>query len=67
MRVAVIGGTGFIGRAIVAELEAAGHAVLVVHRGERESDSESGSGTPTSIATTSPAWWRRSTDSRPTP
>ena len=36
MRVAVIGGTGFIGRAIVAELDAAGHAVLVVHRGQRE-------------------------------
>jgi nucleoside-diphosphate-sugar epimerase len=43
MRVAVIGGTGFIGRAIVADLEAAGHAVLVVHRGEREVESPSAS------------------------
>ena len=39
MRVAVIGGTGFIGRTIVAELESAGHAVLVVHRGQREPES----------------------------
>jgi UDP-glucose 4-epimerase len=41
MRVAVIGGTGFIGGAIVAELEAAGHAVLVVHRGTREPETAS--------------------------
>jgi nucleoside-diphosphate-sugar epimerase len=39
MRVAVIGGTGFIGRAIVQELESAGHAVLVIHRGQREPES----------------------------
>jgi len=38
MRVAVIGGTGFIGRAIVAELESAGHAILVIHRGQREAE-----------------------------
>ncbi len=41
MRVAVIGGTGFIGRAIVAELESAGHAVLVIHRGQHEPESPS--------------------------
>jgi UDP-glucose 4-epimerase len=41
MRVAVIGGTGFIGRATVAELEAAGHTVLVIHRGEHELSSGS--------------------------
>ena len=43
MRVAVIGGTGFIGRAIVAELESAGHAVLVLHRGRRESETSASS------------------------
>ena len=36
MRVAMLGGTGFIGRAIVASLESAGHTVLVIHRGEHE-------------------------------
>ena len=36
MRVIVIGGTRFIGRATVEELVAHGHAVLVVHRGETE-------------------------------
>src|SRR5438067_3320870 len=41
MRVAVLGGTGFIGRAIVADLEDAGHAVLVVHRGSHEHDGPS--------------------------
>jgi UDP-glucose 4-epimerase len=41
MRIAVIGGTGFIGRAVVGELEAAGHAVLVVHRGQHEIDAPS--------------------------
>lgn len=41
MRVAVIGGTGFIGRAVVAELASAGHAVLVVHRGRHEPESPS--------------------------
>ena len=63
MRVAVIGGTGFIGRAIVAELASAGHAVLVVHRGQREVEP---------AATTEHAhverhdvagWWQRSTAS----
>jgi len=43
MRVVVIGGTGFVGRAIVADLEAAGHTVLVVHRGQREPSSTSDS------------------------
>ena len=38
MRVVVLGGTRFIGRAIVEELAAAGHDVLVVHRGELEPD-----------------------------
>ncbi len=36
MRVIVLGGTRFIGRAVMAELESAGHEVLVVHRGEHE-------------------------------
>ncbi|MGE3271802.1 MAG: NAD-dependent epimerase/dehydratase family protein [Chloroflexota bacterium] len=36
MRIAVLGGTGFLGRAIVADLEAAGHTVLVIHRGQHE-------------------------------
>jgi nucleoside-diphosphate-sugar epimerase len=36
MRTIVLGGTRFIGRAVVAELVAAGHDVLVVHRGEHE-------------------------------
>ena len=38
MRVVVLGGTRFIGRAIVEELAAAGHEVLVVHRGNLEPD-----------------------------
>jgi nucleoside-diphosphate-sugar epimerase len=36
MRTVVLGGTRFIGRALVKELLAAGHDVLVVHRGEHE-------------------------------
>ncbi len=36
MRVIVLGGTWFVGRAITEALAAAGHAVLVVHRGIRE-------------------------------
>jgi UDP-glucose 4-epimerase len=36
MRVIVIGGTRFIGRAAVEELVAHGHEVLVVHRGQLE-------------------------------
>jgi len=36
MRTIVLGGTRFIGRAVVAELLAAGHDVLIVHRGEHE-------------------------------
>jgi nucleoside-diphosphate-sugar epimerase len=36
LRVAVLGGTRFIGRAIVDELVATGHDVLVVHRGQNE-------------------------------
>jgi nucleoside-diphosphate-sugar epimerase len=36
MRVIVLGGTRFIGRAIAETLTAAGHAVLVVHRGISE-------------------------------
>jgi nucleoside-diphosphate-sugar epimerase len=42
MRVLVLGGTRFIGRAIVEELASAGHEVTVVHRGEREPDDLSG-------------------------
>ncbi|HYR49375.1 MAG TPA: NAD-dependent epimerase/dehydratase family protein [Candidatus Eisenbacteria bacterium] len=38
MKVVVLGGTRFIGRAIVEELAAAGHEVLVVHRGNLEPD-----------------------------
>lgn len=38
MRVAVLGGTIFIGRAIVEELISAGHEVLVCHRGDHEPD-----------------------------
>ena len=36
MRIAVLGGTRFIGRAAVEQLHAAGHDVLVVHRGHLE-------------------------------
>ncbi|HET6317717.1 MAG TPA: NAD-dependent epimerase/dehydratase family protein, partial [Chloroflexota bacterium] len=36
MRVAVLGGTRFIGRATVERLTEVGHEVLVVHRGETE-------------------------------
>jgi UDP-glucose 4-epimerase len=36
MRVAVLGGTRFIGRAITLELARAGHKVAVFHRGESE-------------------------------
>jgi nucleoside-diphosphate-sugar epimerase len=36
MRIVVLGGTRFIGRAIVEDLSAAGHELLVVHRGELE-------------------------------
>lgn len=36
MRVLVLGGTRFIGRAIVEDLVVAGHDVTVVHRGDRE-------------------------------
>jgi len=38
MRVAVLGGTVFIGRAIVSDLVNAGHEVLVCHRGDHEPD-----------------------------
>jgi nucleoside-diphosphate-sugar epimerase len=38
MRVVVLGGTRFIGRAIVEELAGSGHDVLVVHRGNLEPD-----------------------------
>jgi len=38
MRVAVLGGTRFIGRALVKELAAAGHELLLVHRGRHEPD-----------------------------
>ena len=38
MRTIVLGGTRFIGRAVIDELVAAGHEVLVVHRGEHEPD-----------------------------
>jgi nucleoside-diphosphate-sugar epimerase len=38
MRVMVLGGTRFIGAAIVEELDAHGHDLLLVHRGEHEPD-----------------------------
>jgi nucleoside-diphosphate-sugar epimerase len=38
VRVIVLGGTRFIGRAIVEELAASGHDVLVAHRGSLEPD-----------------------------
>ena len=38
MRVALLGGTRFIGRAIAAELAAAGHELCFVHRGRTEPD-----------------------------
>ena len=38
MKIAVIGGTRFIGRATVEELAAAGHRLLIIHRGETEPD-----------------------------
>jgi nucleoside-diphosphate-sugar epimerase len=38
MRVIVLGGTRFVGRAITEALVAAGHAVLVAHRGVTEPD-----------------------------
>jgi len=38
MRVMVLGGTRFIGAAIVEELDAHGHELLIVHRGEHEPD-----------------------------
>lgn len=42
MRVIVLGGTRFVGRALVAQLRAAGHEVLIVHRGEHEVAAEPG-------------------------
>ncbi|HWM87530.1 MAG TPA: NAD-dependent epimerase/dehydratase family protein [Kofleriaceae bacterium] len=38
MRIALLGGTRFIGRTIAAELAAAGHDLLLCHRGENEPD-----------------------------
>ena len=38
MRVMVLGGTRFIGSAIVEELSDAGHELLIAHRGEHEPD-----------------------------
>jgi nucleoside-diphosphate-sugar epimerase len=38
LKVIVLGGTRFIGRAIVEELAGAGHDVLIVHRGNLEPD-----------------------------
>ncbi|HEY3560805.1 MAG TPA: NAD-dependent epimerase/dehydratase family protein [Kribbella sp.] len=38
MRIAILGGTRFIGRAVVERLTAEGHTLLVVHRGHHEPD-----------------------------
>ncbi|TDW88847.1 NAD-dependent epimerase/dehydratase family protein [Kribbella sp. VKM Ac-2566] len=38
MRIAILGGTRFIGRAVVERLAAEGHTLLVVHRGDHEPD-----------------------------
>jgi nucleoside-diphosphate-sugar epimerase len=38
LKVVVLGGTRFIGRATVEELAAAGHELLIVHRGQLEPD-----------------------------
>lgn len=38
MRILVLGGTRFIGRALVMELLVSGHEVAVMHRGEHEGD-----------------------------
>jgi nucleoside-diphosphate-sugar epimerase len=42
VRVVVVGGTGFVGRAIVRALEGAKHNVTLVHRGVQEVDDERG-------------------------
>jgi nucleoside-diphosphate-sugar epimerase len=44
VRVVVIGGTWFIGRAIVSRLRSDGHEVLLVHRGKSEPDELTGPG-----------------------
>jgi NAD(P)-dependent dehydrogenase (short-subunit alcohol dehydrogenase family) len=36
VRIIILGGTRFIGRAIVEELAAAGHELLIAHRGVLE-------------------------------
>jgi nucleoside-diphosphate-sugar epimerase len=36
MRIAILGGTRFIGRAVLEQLAGEGHELLVVHRGEHE-------------------------------
>jgi nucleoside-diphosphate-sugar epimerase len=41
MRIVVLGGTRFVGRAIVAALEGSGHEVLVVRRGVHEPETGS--------------------------
>src|SRR5262252_1631800 len=38
LKIVVLGGTRFIGRGIVEELAAAGHELLIVHRGNLEPD-----------------------------
>ena len=42
MKIAVLGGTRFIGRALVAELVEARHSVLLVHRGRHEPEELAG-------------------------
>nr|MDQ3724539.1 NAD-dependent epimerase/dehydratase family protein [Actinomycetota bacterium] len=42
MRILVLGGTRFLGLALVHELLEAGHSVAVVHRGEHEPEGLAG-------------------------
>ena len=51
MKVVVAGGTGFVGRALVASLEADGHAVVVVTRYAARGRARSRGSTPPARST----------------